>query len=420
MKVTIVSQADALGGSARAAYRLHRELAGHGVDSWMRVARRLTDDPNVVGPQSKLAQFGTWIRPRVGRIPTKLQHSPNPVLHSPAWVPSRISADPLLRSADVVNLHWTGHEFMSIADIGRIDRPVVWTLHDMWAFCGAEHLSHGPDDRRFSKGYTPKSRPQGHTGFDLDRWTYRRKCRAWTQPRVIVTPSRWLAECVQNSPLLGSWPVRVVPNPLPTNVFRPSDPALGRALFGLPQNGPLVLFGAVGGAGSTIKGADLLWPALRKLASISPNCRAVVVGQSQPRQMPDAGMPIHYVGHLSDDQSLALLYGAVDVVIIPSRIENLTQVGTESQSCATPVVAFNSAGLADVVRHQETGYLAQPFEVDDLAAGVAWILSNPERRRKLGENARTRAITSWSPEAVLPQYLDAFAEAQSLYQASRR
>jgi glycosyltransferase involved in cell wall biosynthesis len=415
MKVLLLSQADALGGAARAAHRLHTALIDNGVDSWMRVARRMTDDPRVLTSQSKLARMIELLRPRLGAALLSLQKTPNPVQHTLGCFPSRLSSSPMLKSAEVVNLHWAGQEFMSIGDIAAIGRPAVWTLHDMWAFCGSEHYSDGLEQVRFTSGYVRSTRPSRHKGIDLDRWTFNRKRKAWTRPQVIVTPSKWLADCAQRSTLLHDWPIKVIPNPLPVDVYRPLDPLIGRAAFRLPMDVPLVLFGALGGAENKIKGADLLWPALQRLAYLRPDCHAVVVGQSKPLLPPEVGMPLHYVGRLADDQSLSLLYSAVDVVVIPSRIDNLPQSGTEAHACGTPVVAFDVAGLPDVVGHQTTGYLAKAYDTDELASGLAWVLEDPDRRRFLGERARQRAVSRWSPAATLPLYLDAYATAQSLY-----
>ena len=80
----------------------------------------------------------------------------NPILHSPSflsssWVKKINSSD-----ADIVNLHWVQHEMLSVSDISKIKKPLVWTLHDMWGFCGAEHISW---DKRWLDGYNVDNRP---------------------------------------------------------------------------------------------------------------------------------------------------------------------------------------------------------------------------------------------------------------------
>lgn len=104
---------------------------------------------------------------------------------------------------------------------------------------------------------------------------------------------------------MGDWPITVIPNPIDLNVSAPCDQAQAQALLGLPADRPLVLFGAMGGSAEPRKGWDLLETALRQLAHTHHDLQAVVFGQSQPADPPRLGLPLHYLGSLHDDQSLA-------------------------------------------------------------------------------------------------------------------
>jgi glycosyltransferase involved in cell wall biosynthesis len=103
----------------------------------------------------------------------------------------------------------------------------------------------------------------------------------------------------------------------------------------------------------------------------------VVFGQSRPAQPPDLAFPIHYSGHLHDDLSLRLLYAAADVFVIPSRQDNLPNTGLAAHACGTPVVAFRTGGLLDIVADRATGALAEPFDPASLAAAIGWVLEDP-------------------------------------------
>jgi glycosyltransferase involved in cell wall biosynthesis len=169
-----------------------------------------------------------------------------------------------------------------------------------------------------------------------------------------------------------------------------------------------VLFGAVGGSQDPRKGWDLLAAALPQLLGRFPGLEAVVCGQAEPADPPLLGLPVRYVGRLHDDQSLAMLYSAADVVVVPSRLDNLPQMATEAQSGGVPVVAFDCGGLPDVVQHQQTGYLARPYDSADLAHGMAWVLESAERQAQLGQAARQRAVQLWSPAVVARQHRDLY------------
>jgi glycosyltransferase involved in cell wall biosynthesis len=319
------------------------------------------------------------------------------------WV-KRINAS----DADVVHLHWVQDEMLSIADIGRLKKPVVWTLHDMWAFCGAEHYT---EEFRWREGYRAGNRPGYESGFDLNRWTWARKRNHWQRPMHIVTPSRWLADCVRESPLMRDWPVSVVPNCLNTERWQPLDKNLARQLLGLPIDVPLLLFGAMSGGTDPRKGFDLLLQALAHLRSEMPELNLVVFGQLSPRNPPDLGFPIHYTGHLYDDLSVRALYSAADALVIPSRQDNLPNTGVESLACGTPVVAFNVCGLPDIVQHQHTGYLAKAFDVLDLAQGLQWVLADRERLLRMRAQARQTAVARFGYAVVAEEYRKVYEEA---------
>ena len=109
------------------------------------------------------------------------------------------------------------------------------------------------------------------------------------------------------------------------------------------------------------------------------------------------------MGHLYDDVSLRLLYSAVDILVVPSRKEAFGQTASEAQACGTPVAAFKIGGLSDIVKHKHTGYLAKPFDTEDLAEGIEWILSDRTSGR-LGHTARERSLQKFSYEIVSAQY----------------
>lgn len=412
MKIAQVSFYDINGGAARAAYRIHHALRQQGLDSHMYVCQASTGDWTVHGRDNKWDKvlgrlLGNVCNPFDGLIKKALKTS-NPILHSPAILPSHWRNRLNELNADLLHMHWINGEMLSISDVGKLHKPVVWTLHDMWAFCGAEHYT---EDFRWREGYKQNNRPSYESGFDLNRWTWQRKCKNWKRPFQIVTPSRWLADCVKSSDLMREWPVAVIPNPIDTTLWHPVNKGLARQLMQLPPDVPLLLFGAMGGASDPRKGFDLLKAALEHLRGAVPDLELIVFGQLAPAKPIDLGFPVHYTGHLHDEISMSLLYSAADVMVIPSRQDNLPNTGVEAHACGTPVVAFDTGGLPDIVEHQRTGYLAKSFDTLDLAQGLNWVLSDSDRHAKLGQAARERALRLWSLDTVAMQYQNIFQQA---------
>ena len=131
----------------------------------------------------------------------------------------------------------------------------------------------------------------------------------------------------------------------------------------------------------------------------------VIIGASAPENPPDLGMKVHYMGYLHDEISQVLLYSAADVTVAPSMQENLSNTVMESLSCGTPVVAFNIGGMPDMIDHQINGYLAKPFETDDLAGGIMWVLENKDRHDMLSQRARQSAVERFALKTVANRYL---------------
>lgn len=390
-RVVHVSRSDGGGGAQIAAHRIHRALVDSGLPSSMTVDEAVKGDWTVAGPRGSFARLSAILRPRAGAVmaPAGKDNAPR----SAALLPGNLRKRIARHSPDIVHLHWINGEMLSIAEIGRLDKPVVWTLHDMWPFCGAEHYAAGEG---WKTGYLDG--PRG------ERAVWRRKNRHWTRPINIVAPSRWLADRARESALMRDWPVTVIPNPLDLGRWRAVDRHLARMILGLAPDRKYLLFGAVGGTADARKGADLLFAALNRLALTDDGIEALIFGEERPKEPANAGLPVHYMGKLTDEVALRLAYSAADVFVLPSRLEAMGYTGMEAQACGRPVVAFDAGGPRDIVRHRETGYLATPFDTDDLAQGIAWCVEDPERWSKLSAASEAHVARNFAAPVVADQY----------------
>jgi len=397
MNIIHISNSNQIGGAARAATRIHESLLDNNINSKIWVNDKVGDDSNVFSTAGKYFKVLKIIKILIARFLTKLLKTNNPSLHSPQIFSSRWIKKINKSDADVIHLHWFQHEMISISEIPKIKKPIVWTLHDMWGFCGAEHISY---DKRWKEGYKKKNRPKTESGFDLNLWTWKRKIKYWKKPIHLIAPSRWMEKAVKDSFLMKDWNVTQIPNPLDIDIWKPMDKKIARNAFNLPTNLPIVLFGAVAGTSYFHKGFDLLESAIKKIYDSKKvnNICLVVFGQSKPINPPKLKFPIIYLGHLHDDVSLRIAYSAANLLVVPSRFESFAQTATEAQACGTPVVAFNTSGLKTTVLHKKTGYLAKPFDINDLAKGIIWTLK--VKSINLKKNARDSAVNRFSYSRV--------------------
>ncbi len=409
MKVLQLSTFDTNGGAARATHRIHTALRKTGVDSTMLVAKKWGVDPSV-------QFFPVRFHDRKDRYAQKiiaLQHTPNPVMHSINLFPSGIHKHINQSDADIVHFHWIHWEMISLAEIAQITKPIVWTLHDMWAFCGAEHYEDLHNPGRYIQGYTRDNRPAGYSGPDINAWAWHRK-EKFLKPLGIdfVTPSHWLANCVRESSLFCRHDVTTVGNCLDTDIFFPVDRELARKLHGLPADRKLLLFGADYSLGDPRKGYDLLQETLARLAADgwAEKCEAVVFGVNRPGGAPDLPMKAHFVGRIKHDGLMALLYSAADVFVAPSRQDNLPNTVLEALACGLPCAAFRLGGMGDLVEHRENGFLAEPYDTEDLAGGIEWLLEEGERHDRLRAAARSKVKNSFAQSPVALRYRSLYEE----------
>ena len=337
----------------------------------------------------------------------RLQRSPVVTWRSPARFGS-LSADTINSSdADIVNLHWVTNGFLSIEAIGRITKPVVWSLYDMWTFCGTEHYGVDSPDARWRQGYLRSNRLAGETGVDIDRDAWRRKVKSW-MPMHVVPASTWLTTAATNSALMHDWPITRIPHVIDTSAFAPQDMHDARQRLGLPPHAPLILFLASAGIQDRRKGWDLLEAALPTVRLTHPDVQVVVAGPTTTGYTSESGVTIHWRGSVEGDEALRELYTACDVTAAPSREDNMPLTAMEAQTCGRAVVAFDIGGLPDIVSHHETGYLAPEGDIDLLALGLTQAISDSVGTNAWGTAARARAMNTWSPQRVVAQYLDIY------------
>ncbi|MDH3346851.1 MAG: glycosyltransferase family 4 protein [Desulfobulbaceae bacterium] len=406
MKVLLANTFDTEGGAARAAYRLHKGLQQIGTESNLLVQQKSSTDQSVHGPPSKIERAFPKIWTSIDRIPLFLYPRRQKVSFSPAIAPGRLLAEIQRRPAEIVHLHWITDGFLKIEALSKIKQPIIWTLHDMWAFTGGCHTDQQCGLYRQSCGNCPLLK--SHKNKDLSSHTLNRKIKYWKNLNLtIVTPSKWLSKCAINSSLFSNYRIETIPNGLDLSVYKPINKKICRQILNLPTDKKIILFGSMGITFDKNKGFQLLQPALNKFAlnGWKNNAIAICFGSSEPLNPPDMGIPILYYDRLHDDIALSIILSAADIVIVPSLQENLPNTIMEAMACATPVAAFNIGGIPDLITHKKNGFLVTPFDIDQLAYGIDWILKDTERWNSLSRASRKKIEQNYEISTIAHRYM---------------
>lgn len=381
MKVLMVNTYDIRGGAARSALRVYQALKSQQVDVKLMVQNKWGDDDNILAPSGKFNKMTAELRPYLDFAITFPWHRRR-IPFFPAYLPGNFIRRVEKIKPDLIHLNWITGGFVRLESLAELSIPIVWTLHDMWAFTGGCHYAE--ECTRYEKACGACPILKSSQEHDMSRWIFSRKMKTYRKIKnlTVITPSHWLAGCVRRSPLLGSFPVEVIPNSLDTGAFFPEDKALARNHFGFTAGKKIILFGALDATKNRLKGFAELYEALQ-LVPDKENIELAVFGSAKQETTSLPGFSVRYLGHIDDDGELRKLYSAADVMIVPSIQEVFGQTATESMACGTPVVAFGATGLLDIVDHKVNGYLAEPFKPEDLSRGILWCIENPERYSQL-------------------------------------
>ena len=379
------------GGAGRAEKALHQAMQKQGLSSSLLSGS---------GTRFGAARF-------MDRQLWRLQRSPVATWRSPARFGSMSAAEINRTDADVVNLHWVTAGLLSIEEIGRIQKPVVWSLYDMWPFCGTEHYGVDQPEARWRTGYTRDNRPAAESGLDIDRDAWQRKVKHWV-PAPVVPASTWLREATEASALMSTWPITQIPHVIDTDAFVPQDRAAARERLQLESWAPMILFLSSAGTKDARKGFDLLEAALPAVHKAVPNVRLLVVGPKDDERSRIAGVPVIWFGGVEGNDELCALYSAADVTVVPSREDNMPLTAMEAQTCGRAVVGFHIGGLPDIVVNHQTGYLATPGDAEDLGVGLIQALQDSFDESTWGVAARARAESTWSVPIVVRKYQDVY------------
>ncbi|SDM84749.1 Glycosyltransferase involved in cell wall bisynthesis [Daejeonella rubra] len=402
------------GGAGRACMRLNKALKAEGLDSELAVNFLFRNNPEVHNLSKGF--FSKWFTAAgiiLERITAKLFTKDVPIPFSfPVWGKD-ISGLKLLRSADIIHLHWINHAFLRPEDIVRLsslNKPIVWTFHDSNAFTGGCHVRYDCDHFLKECGDCPVLKYPGPD--DSSHRIWKRKAKAYSKLNLtIIAPSKWMADSVKKSSLLGMAKVVNIPNTLDTKVFKPSVKSEARTKLGLNPDKFILMSGFMPSRKDLHKGTPYLIEAIELFIrdhQVSPDLvELVVFGNRDEKNVSE--FPIHttFLGTIADDEKLALCYSAADVFLAPSLEDNLPNTVMESLACGTPLAAFTTGGIPDMVKHKHNGYLADYRSSADMAAGIAWIYNYPNRA-ELNFNARQTIEEHFSESIIAGQHIDLY------------
>jgi len=409
--VAIVSTSDATGGAAIACQRLASALFERGLSVSMIVKEKKTQLPFVVSANpdwfSRKMGFARFALEKLFFLPQERSKKVR-FQFSTARFGQDISKMEEIRQADIIHLHWVNNGFLSLKNLGQLfqlGKPIVWTLHDMWAFTGGCHYSKDCKEYELTCGRCPCLKKP--TYWDISHLMFFAKIDLFASANLhVTTSSDWLKKVAQKSGLFSRVPVEHIPMPIDNQAFTPnlkrheSEPSTYNLLFQAMN------------INDERKGFGYLLESLKILRNRYPGfadkAKLLVFGKDKSGSLAKVPFETEYLGILSGQEAIAKAFHKADLFIIPSLQDNLPNTVLESMACGIPVIGFATGGIPEMVDHRKNGFLAPTGDVGGLAEGIYWCLENPERWKQLAENAREKMLWQYSNERIARRFMELY------------
>jgi glycosyltransferase involved in cell wall biosynthesis len=429
------------GGAGIAMLRLHRTLLDCGVRVSVLTLSRDNQNPGIVtvGIKEKSAHIiktALWVA-AMRRCGYLARPDGYDVFDMNRGAVCDISGHEAIKNAGLVHLHWV-LGLVGFPSPWLQGKPVVWTLHGMGPFTGGCSCSAGCD-RFKNRGCNNCPQLGPFVGSDVALENFAAKQEGYKGLNLsLAAPSRWIGKEAGESILMKNVPLEIIPNSIETDIFMPADRNESRERFKLPLKKKIILFGA-DGVFQPNKGFYLLAEALKVLrGQIKQELPVLCVfgGDIEADQLPPA-YECRFLGRINDKSTLAAIYDAADVFVLPSFQDNLPNVLLEAQSCGIPCVAFHNTGAEDIIEEGVTGFLARhpglplanganpgrygafrsfsPESVEDLAAKIKRILDlPPDEYEAMRRACREHALAEYHAHVSAERYLRLYRKILSI------
>lgn len=400
MKVVHINYSDISGGAARAAYRLHQSLMQIGINSSMIVRDKISTDNNVyeINPTNSDNEINKHCLSAIQLFLIDENRTPiSNTLFSLSYPGIELSKLSIIAEADIINLHWIAN-FQSISTIKnllQLNKPIIWTIHDMLPFTGGCHYS------STCEKYQTKCLecPQINSNlFQIPAKILQDKQEVFSKGNIIIiSPSQWLANCARQSLVFRDQRIEIIPNSIEIDVFYPILKNQAKQLLGLPIDSQVILLGA-SSSKEKRKGFEYLFKSLEILSetlTTSLNLIVLCFGEAD-EQLTSLHIPTKWLGTINSDHKLREIYSAADVFILPSLEDNLPNTMLESMACGTPVIGFDIGGIPDLVTNNITGILVPSRNIQKLAKIISECLANTEYLKQMSQNCRNLIKENYS------------------------
>ena len=391
MKILFLSYCDDGGGAAKAVFNLCLSFSNNFNNKLLVIDKR-SKNKKVILFQAGL--FGKLLRRLRYLVSQIIFFNQNLYVMSLNVINSGIANYINKSSYDIVNFHWINCETISLSEIKKINKPIVWTLHDMWPISGIYHYSL---DKKYFNAECKNIIKKKYFNF-LDRITYKRKQLLFSEKKIhIISPSKWLLNEAKKTGLpFGK--MEVIPNPINTEYFKKIKSIKSlKAKYKIPENKKILLYSSL-----LLNDKRKGFKIVDKIINIKELNQHIFIFFGINRQLNKNNYHknVKFIDETFKQNEIREVYSISDVLLFPSIIDNFPNTILEAMSCGLPCVAFDCYGMKEIIEHKKNGYLAKPYSIEDFKKGINYALLNKIKFL----NNRKKIIKNYSFDRIKNRY----------------
>ena len=389
MKILFVSYSDGGGGAAKAIFNLYKSFRYNSKNKLLVIDKRQNDKKISLYQSGFLGKVFRRLRYLIAQVIFLNQKF---YVMSLNLIYSGLTKYINNSIYEIINFHWVNCESISISEIKKINKPIVWTLHDMWPISGIYHYEL---DKKYFNEETKSNLKKKYFNY-LDQLTSKRKKILFNQKKIhLVSPSKWLLEKAKKTKLpFGE--MEVIPNPINVSLYKKrKNIRLLKKKYKVPNNKKILLYSSLK-LDDRRKGFNII----KKIIKDKKFNDHVFLffGINNLINKNDFSDKIIFINETYNENQINEIYSIADVLLFPSIIDNFPNTLLEAMSCNLPCVAFNCYGMKEIITHKKNGYLAKPYSAEDFIKGIEYILLNKQNffsiRKEVVKNYSYKKINS--------------------------
>ena len=394
--ISHISTADTFGGSAVSANRIHRKLLENKIYSNIFAGNKSQKDASV----NYLTRY---------RLIRYIDNYSNILLNKFGFqydfVPSNLFLNKKLKKTNIFQFYNLHGGYFSLGTIRKLSRiaPIILRFSDYWPLTG--HCAYPGDCNKWKKICVecPNLSTYPSIGLDQTKRLWEKKKRIFSNIDItLVVPTDKMFGEVKKSLFFKNKKIYKIPNGIDINSFSLEDKMSAKKSLKIP-NKFTVLFIAHVAFNNYRKGTHLLEKVLNKYKN-DAKIQFLIVGNDSVKWRKLGYKNIYTFDFTENIQEKKLFYCASDCKILTSINENFPNVILESMVCGTPVIAFESSGVKEIIKN-DNGILVKKGDIKNMVEKIEKLQKNYSFLKRLSTNAIKTIKTKFSSEIEIKKYI---------------